>query len=206
MSVMLPMHRPMYELYLQHLRDEVLASSGFAVCFDGWSSTMTPVTGSSDSFIGISIAYTSKRARTFPSGDPKVPPVIKDCYGVDFAPVATQHLLRPHSAARITALIQAVFRDRLGLDLTGPGLVALITDNAATEVRAANDIKEAHVPCLCHTIHLAVTDALGLASVRAPLRLRTCVTAVLSCRYEQSSSRLMSLSATYAPTANCVNY
>ena len=140
----------MLEAYKAHIAAELALSPGVAVLFDGWSQHMTKLAGVGHSYIGVSVSYFTSE----PDGS------MWTRYTAKHVPLATRWLEHPHTAERIAELLTQVAAE-YGFDFAARGRVtATVTDNANTERAAGDLLVKPHQNCLCHTIHLAVTDAL----------------------------------------------
>lgn len=155
----------MYETNVKLVKAELRKAKSIVIGFDGWTATFTKRAGLTPSFVGVLATYYTIDS---PGGGQMLSHAEME---LKHTTLAVQHLPRPHTSERIYQLL----KDTLGLyGIPLEKIAAVLTDGAATERCAAqmlsSDIKLQHartselersVVCICHTIDLAVKDALA---------------------------------------------
>lgn len=149
---------PVRQAFREEIGEGLKASPGFTIVFDGWSQSIDLISGVRRGFIGVSVSYFERLKL---EGGAAV-------YVPRHAALACRKLTRPHSAPRIRDLLVEVLNDHDVPVVANHRIAAGCTDNANAECCATGLLlgDDKHVPCLCHTIHLSVKDALELPQVR----------------------------------------
>lgn len=138
-----------------------------SVGFDGWTTTMSTVSGLSTGFIGVSCHYLT--LEQLPSCNAilgKIPMTLVH----NTRSLAVQPLLRPHTSERVADAVSAALSQ---YSVSKTSVVSCTTDNNKTEVAAVTacfgEERSIGVRCLAHSFNLCAGDLESKdLSVRCP--------------------------------------